>query len=74
MGEYQAGKAYQKLIHFPKTGALCTKDNLARIIRRNRNMFGNIYNFMPTTYCLPNETKQFVERLTKQALRKDQEK
>lgn len=71
MGEYSAGKAYQKLIHFPKTGILCTKDNLARLIKRNRNMFGNIYNFMPTTYCLPNETKQFVERLTKHAMDKD---
>ena len=71
MGEYSGGKEYQKFIHFPKTGILCTKDALARLIKRNRNMFGNIFNFMPTTYCLPNETKQFVDRLTSQALTKD---
>ena len=57
MGEYSAGKSYQKLIHFPKTGALCTKDNLARILKRNRGWFGKIYHFTPNTYCLPNETK-----------------
>ena len=57
MGEYSRGKAYQKLIHFPKTGVICTKDKLARLIKKMRNMCGNIYNFIPQTYCLPNETK-----------------
>ena len=65
MGEYSAGKSYQKLIHFPKTGILCTKDNLARLIKRNRGWFGKIYNFTPLTYCLPNETKQFVDFFTR---------
>jgi tubulin polyglutamylase TTLL2 len=68
MGEYSAGKSYQKLIHFPKTGALCTKDNLARIIKRNRGWFGKIYHFTPNTYCLPNETKQFMDAFSKQAV------
>ena len=68
MGEYSSGKAYQKLIHFPKTGALCTKDNLARLIKRNKGWFGKIYNFTPNTYCLPNETKQFQDYFTKQAI------
>lgn len=36
MGEYYAGKSYQKHIHFPKTGILCKKDSLARLIKKNR--------------------------------------
>jgi len=30
-----------------------------------RNMFGNIYNFIPTTYILPNEYKKFIENYTR---------
>jgi hypothetical protein len=36
MGEYYSGKEYQKHIHFPKTGILCKKDSLARVIKKNR--------------------------------------
>lgn len=68
MGEYMSGKPYQKLIHFPKTTLICTKDNLARIIKRNKGWFGKIYNFTPMTYCLPNETKQFVDVFTRQTM------
>ena len=68
MGEYSAGKSYQKLMHFPKTGILCTKDNLARLIKRNRGWFGKIYHFTPQTFCLPNETKQFVDMYTREAV------
>ena len=74
MGEYSAGKAYQKLIHFPKTGILCTKDNLARLIKRNKGWFGKIYHFTPQTYCLPNETKQFIDLYTRQAINGKQDK
>ena len=72
MGEYAAGRPYQKLIHFPKTGILCTKDNLARLIKRNRGWFGKIYHFTPVTYVLPNETKQFVDLFTRQAVSANQ--
>ena len=65
MGEYSAGKPYQKMIHFPKTGIICTKDSLARLIKRNKNWFGKVYDFTPVTYCLPNETKQFVDLFTR---------
>ena len=37
MGEYYAGKSYQKHIHFPKTGILCKKDSLARLIKREED-------------------------------------
>jgi hypothetical protein len=49
-------------MHFPKTGLLCTKDNLARLIKKNQTIFGSVYDFIPTTYCLPNEYKQFLEQ------------
>ena len=74
MGEYSAGKPYQKLIHFPKTGILCTKDNLARLIKRNKGWFGKIYHFTPLTFCLPNETKQFVDSFTRTAVNGKQKK
>jgi tubulin polyglutamylase TTLL2 len=65
MAQYNAAKPYQKLIHFPKTGILCTKDSLARVLRRNKNMFGNVYNFSPKTFLLPNEYKKFIETFTR---------
>jgi tubulin polyglutamylase TTLL2 len=65
MGEYYSGKEFQKHIHFPKTGILCKKDSLARLIKKNRNMFGKIYDFSPITYFLPNEYKKFIEAFTR---------
>lgn len=65
MGEYYAGQPYQRHIHFPKTGILCKKDSLARLIKKNRNMFGKIYDFVPITYLLPNEYKKFIENFTR---------
>jgi len=34
MGEFREGKRYQKFTHFPKTGILSTKDNLARVMKK----------------------------------------
>lgn len=36
LGEYKRAQPYQKLIHIPKTGSICTKDNLARVIKKMR--------------------------------------
>ena len=40
---------------------LCTKDNLYRNIKKNQNLFGRIYDFIPLTFILPNEFNKFVE-------------
>ena len=40
---------------------LCTKDNLARIIKKQQSIFGKIYDFIPVTFILPNEYNKFVE-------------
>ena len=74
MGEYNTGKPYQKLIHFPKTGILCTKDNLARLLKRNKQLFGAVYNFIPQTFCLPNETKAFIQQFTKDRTKATEDK
>ena len=61
MGEYHAVLAHQKLVHFPKTSMLCTKDNLARIIKKQQSIFGKVYDFIPLTFILPNEYNKFIE-------------
>lgn len=65
MNEFLNAKPYQKLIHFPKTSILCTKDNLARLLKKMRNVYGSIYSFTPTTFLLPNEYKKFIEAYTR---------
>eukprot|EP00347_Sterkiella_histriomuscorum_P012493 403368368 len=65
MGEFKSAKQYQKHIHFPKTGMLTTKDNLCRLMKKMKTIFGPVYNFSPTTFILPNEYKKFVEQFTK---------
>lgn len=61
MGEFHSVLPHQKLVHFPKTSIICTKDNLARLIKKQQSIFGRIYDFIPTTYILPNEYNKFVE-------------
>ena len=61
LGEFKRAKSYQKLIHIPKTGMICTKDNLARLIKKCKQLFGSIYSFTPLTFIMPNEYKQFIQ-------------
>jgi tubulin polyglutamylase TTLL2 len=51
-------------MHFPKTGLLCTKDNLARTIKKCQTIYGACYDFIPTTFILPNEYKKFINVMT----------
>ena len=39
---------------------ICVKDNLARIFKKNKQLFGNVYNFTPLTFILPNEYRQII--------------
>ena len=34
LGEFRRAASYQKLIHIPKTGLICSKDNLARLLKK----------------------------------------
>jgi len=36
LGDYKRAKPYQKYCHIPKTGQICTKGNLARMMKKNR--------------------------------------
>ena len=66
LGEFKRAFPYQKFIHIPKTGSICTKGNLARIIKKMRSLYGSIYNFTPLTFILPNEYKQVINYWTKE--------
>ena len=58
--------AWQKLNHFPKTVQFTKKDCLCRNLQRMRGSHGQIYNFSPTSYILPNEYTKFVAEYSKQ--------
>lgn len=60
LGEFKRAQPFQKLIHIPKTGSICTKGNLARIIKKMKHLYGSIYSFTPLTFILPNEYKQVI--------------
>lgn len=51
-------------MHFPKTGLLCTKDNLARLIKKCQLVHGACFDFVPTTFILPNEYRKLVDAMT----------
>ena len=55
MGEYKRAAPYQKMIHIPKSGSICIKDNLARVIKKMKQLYGNIFSFTPLTFIMPNE-------------------
>jgi hypothetical protein len=40
---------------------ICTKGSLARVIKKQQQIFGYIYDFVPTTFTLPNEYNKFFE-------------
>ena len=51
----------RKINHFPCAGHLCIKDQLYRVLKKQRALFGNIYNFSPITFTLPNDYSKFVD-------------
>lgn len=59
--DYAMGKEHQRISHFPKTSLLCTKDNLARGLKRMKGIYGKLYNFSPVTFILPNEYAKFLQ-------------
>ena len=64
--EFSMGLEYQRINHFPRTSLICTKDNLARGLRKMRGIYGSVYNFFPQTFILPNEYNKFVEEYLRQ--------
>ena len=62
VGEYDRERSFdQRLNHYAKSGQICTKDSLVRIMRRNKSTHGRVYDFIPETYLLPNEYNKFTK-------------
>ena len=52
---------HQRLNHCPKSSGITKKDNLHRNIKRLVGSFGKIFDFVPTTFVLPNEYLAFAK-------------
>ena len=51
----------QKTNHFPMTNYLCVKDSLCRMLKKQRALYGNVFNFVPLTFILPNDYSKFID-------------
>ena len=49
----------QKYNHFPSTFQLGRKDNLYKHIKAYKKQFPHLYNFIPSTYIMPTDIKNF---------------
>jgi hypothetical protein len=61
-------KEIRKINHFPKAGFVCIKDQLYRMLKKQRALYGNIYNFTPLTFNLPNDYSRFLDIFMKRQL------
>jgi len=52
--------SHQRINHCPKSSNITKKDNLHRNIKRLAGSYGPIFNFVPTTFVLPNEYVAFM--------------
>ena len=55
---------HQRLNHCPKSSNITKKDNLHRNLKRLVGSYGKIFDFIPTTFCLPNEYLAFMKAFT----------
>ena len=53
-------RGWQRVNHFPGPNAITRKDTLCRTLRRMRATHGAVYDFIPATYLMPNETLKFT--------------
>ena len=56
---------FQKFNHFPCTYQLGRKDNLFKHYKHFKRLFPEIYNYMPITYILPNDSENFEHEFKK---------
>ena len=47
--------------HFPHAGYLCNKDQLYRMLKKQRALYGHVYNFTPLTFILPNDFSKIID-------------
>lgn len=51
----------QRINHYLKSGVITRKDQLQRVLRKLKGVYGSVYNFVPTSYILPGEYTKFVK-------------
>ena len=56
---------FQKFNHFPCTYQLGRKDNLFKHYKHFKRLFPELYNYMPMTYILPNDSESFEHEFKK---------
>ena len=56
---------FQKFNHFPCTYQLGRKDNLFKHYKHFKRLFPELYNYMPMTYILPNDSETFEHEFKK---------
>ena len=56
---------FQKFNHFPCTYQLGRKDNLFKHYKHFKRLFPELYNYMPVTYILPNDSENFEHEFKK---------
>ncbi|CAH1644186.1 unnamed protein product [Spodoptera littoralis] len=61
---------WQFMNHIPKGGSICRKDNLSRLLRCMKRIYGAVYDFSPPCYHLPLEYAKLVTECSR--LRRDE--
>jgi len=60
LSEYEGLREYQRLNHFPNTNIMTKKDNLFRLLKKLKVIYGNVYDYFPLTLTLPKDYLAFV--------------
>jgi tubulin polyglutamylase TTLL2 len=61
----------QWLNHVPNSSAMTKKDGLVRTLRKMKGIYGQIYNFIPESFILPNEYVKFTQVYSDEESKKD---
>ncbi|EDV21482.1 uncharacterized protein TRIADDRAFT_30320, partial [Trichoplax adhaerens] len=65
LNDIQHALPWQYFNHFPNANAITRKDTLTRNLNRMKATYGNIFDFFPTTFNLPNEYTRFVNEFSR---------
>jgi tubulin polyglutamylase TTLL2 len=63
--ELENCQEFQRMNHFSNSLVLTKKDNLFRMLRRLKALYGSAYSFFPESFCLPAEYKKFYREFQK---------
>ncbi|XP_010597184.1 probable tubulin polyglutamylase TTLL2 [Loxodonta africana] len=67
MVEHANLKPWQQLNHHPRTAKLTRKDDLAKLLKYMKGVYGaSLYEFIPLTFIMPNDYHKFVAEYSKE--------